>query len=814
MPRRPRVPPRAPARPRPSPSGDSPGALQLILLLAVAGGMFVLCAGGFGVAWFLAGRQPEGAQERPEAPPPSDPGPPSEPEPDAPWFRRVWAVAHDDGGKGRLLAVSDDGARVFAQDALGVRVLDGRTGGAITRLAGSGVPTGRAELWPVGKDMVMLAGAPQPFPSLWHAATGTQPGEVVPGRALPPATPDAPTRWAVSPDGRYLFVGARPKVGGPAGGMILFKVFEVASAQPVAQTWWQGGNARFTADGQRLFVAETTGRCRSFRVAGGVQEAGWTYPANDVAAPLVSMSADGALLLYDGRPAGLEAGRYLIDGKNGQVLRAVDADTLGVTPDGRHLYGIGDDTVTLSAARTGEPIVREPLPPGSAKAWAFRADGTAFVVHDPEEKELRLYELRGPVPDEPAVATPPALSPVPDPLPPLAFGPPVPPFPPFGPPVPPFPPFGPPPIGPPPPVVTPKSSPAVVTPLPPPPPALKARWNVAAEVGTVQLEARFAPHFTSDGKAIAQHGGSTGAVLVYDATDGAARPTFTGLKGPATQLWLAAFGDRIAAPAADGKVSAWLAGSGAKADPIPFPEMPAGGPSSAALHRVVSPTGRYTAAGRRPVSNSRDPTPVRILDTTTGKLVVDATWQVQSSTGQVAFTTDELRVLVMDGTGKGKWYRLPSGQPDGEWAANPEQTVRTARVIAMTADGSRLVYSGQLPGGGSGAALLDGKTGAVVRRIDNPPYQPMAASLSPDGRLIALPVSEFRDGVQWHVDVLEAATWKKLGRVSPPREHGTDVPLPRFSPDGKTIAVMFRNARRLALYDAPDPAVPLPAAAP
>lgn len=802
-------------------SGGSSGVLQLVLLLAVAGGLFVFCAGGLAVAWFALAPQPaEQVQQAPEpAPPPPEVqeaavplAPPPRERAAAPLFRQAWAAPHDDGGKGGLLVISDDGSRVYARDAVGVRVFDGKTGYKKSRLIGPSLPPEPTELWAVGADRVLLAGPALIHPSLWHVPTGTQPGELVPARLLPPSSsPTTPTRWAVSPDGKYLFTGARMKSGVPGGGMAMFRVFETTTAQPVAQSWWQGGNARFTADGTRVLVAETVGRCRWFRAASGVQEAGWTYPAGDVASPLVSMSADGALLLYHGRPAGFEAGRYLVDGKNGQVLRAVDPDTQGISPDGRHLYGIGDGTVTLAAARTGEHLVREPLPAGSVRAWAFRADGAAFVVHDTEAKELRLYELSGPIPDAPTADVPPPLSPPPDPLAPLAFGPPMPPFPQGGP----F--IGPPPFaGPPPPVitpmpVTPKSVPTVHV---PPPPPLKTRWNVAAEVGSVELQERFAPLFTPDGSVIAQHTGTAAKVLVFDPADGSPLPPFAGLKAPYTRQWVVAFGDRLTAPAADGKVATWVARTGTTVDPIPFPELPPAGPGLWTVHWAASPTGRYTAAGRKPVSAARDPMPVRVLDTTTGKAVVDATWQVSSPSGAVAFTADELRVIVMDGYGKAKWYRLPSGEVDGEWAANPEQTVRTARLVSMTADGSRLVYSGQLPGGGSGAALLDGKSGAVIRRIDAPPYQPAVASLSPDGRLVALPLSEPRDGVQWHVDVLEVATWKKLGRVSPPREHGSDVPLPRFAPDGKTIAVMFRNARRLALYDAPDPAAPLPAAAP
>jgi len=252
----------------------------------------------------------------------------------------------------------------------------------------------------------------------------------------------------------------------------------------------------------------------------------------------------------------------------------------------------------------------------------------------------------------------------------------------------------------------------------------------------------------------------------------------------------------VASSGKDGVVKVWMAKTGARASDLVFPQLAVAGKQSYGSYKAVSPTGRYTAHARQsPMSDTAGQ--FRVMDTTTGKDVVEGHWLASSGSGHVSFTPDELRVFVVNGTGKATWFKLPSGEKEFEWGGKGPQS--TNRVGSVSADGRRVVFYGKL-NTSLETNVVDGRTGEVVRPLAQPPYQPAVASLSPDGALVAVPVSDMRDGVRWHVDVMEVATGKKIGRVSPPREGGDDIPVPRFAPDGKSIAATFRTARQIAVY--------------
>src|SRR5207237_8087995 len=82
----------------------------------------------------------------------------------------------------------------------------------------------------------------------------------------------------------------------------------------------------------------------------------------------------------------------------------------------------------------------------------------------------------------------------------------------------------------------------------------------------------------------------------------------------------------------------------------------------------LSPNGRFLV-----VSQSALPTPrLVVTDTTTSKTILDATW----TGGAVHFTADSARVLVAEQSGRCRWFRLPSGEADGEWVlAKPEMGI-------------------------------------------------------------------------------------------------------------------------------------------
>jgi WD40 repeat protein len=344
----------------------------------------------------------------------------------------------------------------------------------------------------------------------------------------------------------------------------------------------------------------------------------------------------------------------------------------------------------------------------------------------------------------------------------------------------------------------PQPNPGTVTPTPRPaaPPALKARWTAPADVGTLTLKPELGPTFTRDGLVLLQHGGTSGLILAYDAADGTPLPGFAGHQGNETLGWLAPFADRVASSGKDGIVKVWMARTGAAAPDLIFPKLPISGKQSYGSYKAVSATGRYTAYGRQAMM-SGTAGQYRVMDTTTGKDVVEGHWLCGSGSGHISFTPDELRVFVVNGTGKATWFKLPSGEKDAEWGGMRPQP--TNRVASVSADGSRVVFDGKL-NNSLGTNVVDGRTGEVVRPLNNPPYQPAVASLSPDGKLVAVPVQDLRDGVRWHVDVMDVASGKKVGRVSPAREFGNDVPMPRFAPDGKSLAVTFREGKQVAVY--------------
>jgi len=212
----------------------------------------------------------------------------------------------------------------------------------------------------------------------------------------------------------------------------------------------------------------------------------------------------------------------------------------------------------------------------------------------------------------------------------------------------------------------------------------------------------------------------------------------------------------------------------------------------------VSPSGRYTVAARREFFQAVEPGPLRLLDTTTGKEVVKTGWKG----GRILFTADESRVLILNGLGKATWYKLPSGDADGEWGTGVGVQAEMARVLGMSADGSKLIYHGPLADQPVGVYLLDGKNGQILRRLGGAPYQAAWSNLSPDGKYAAMSVIDFGARV-WYLDVFEVENWRLVGRIAPPAK-GTQGPQQySFSPDSKEIGVFYPQAKELSVYPIP-----------
>jgi hypothetical protein len=787
--------------------------------IVVAAGVLLLAVGV--IAGVIIGgryKTTEAARPQPDAPKtnPAPPGPapappqpqpqllPEPPNPPQPppfagptGFYLAWAKPSGDERSNVKAFFADDGRTVYVATGGRVEAFDAKTGAAWAELRGPGLPTSPLHLWTLDRDRVAVFGFPQRAPGLWDAKTG-DPLPALPARDVLPPAPAGVQPTAIecqlSPDGKYLFAGYQGPLRGQGYGPAPYRLTDLGTGKVLAQGDWSFGTARFTADGARLLVTETNGRVRWLKVPGGEVEIEWQYQPNGFPRFIGGMSADGSLFVYFGRPPGQPFDSYLIDGKTGQVLRKLGpfygGDRSALTADGKWLVGVVNDPTDLrrlsalvTDARTGEVLVRTPIEGtlNEVQRAAVTPDGRALVLHHRGRREVAVYELRGAVPPAPAnVQAPPPLGPVPPRVPPGAVA------------------FDPPPLPPP----------------PPPPaggfpdvPAMKPRWSVATETGIMSNGLPQTPLYTKDGKTVVLSGGMTGTILTFDAKTGAAGAAYDGHKGPGGVYWLAPFGDRVVSGGFDAKRATWDVKTGRRLDEeVKFPELPPlpdARKGHAGITYTVSPGGRYAVAARRESGRPPVAGPLRVLDTTTGEVVLKADW----NGGRILFTADESRVFVLNGLGKAAWYKLPSGEADGEWAAEGPQA-EFARVMGMTADGKSMLYFGPLKGQPHGPYLLDGTTGRVVRRLNGAPYQAGFSALSPDGRFVVTVVIDFARGAAWYADVFEVATWRAVGRLAPPEKGVRDMPQFGFSPDGKDLTVFYPQAKEMRAYALPEAPAP------
>jgi hypothetical protein len=778
---------------RPEPAGNG-----LLLAAAVVFGLMVLVGGGI-AAWLLTRERPAEtttpADEPTPAPapnpPPTTPNPAPQPNPEPPHvgppgFHRVWARPIDNGRFDARPLIALDGRAAFVAYDRRVYGFDGRTGAPRKSFLGK-APVSVLGLWALPNDRVAVSG--EPLFDL-HAMDGRT-GEPVPLLDRPPFPAGgvpAGVEYQVSPDGRYVFAGQRGFQRGVTSTPAPYRVVEAGTGNVVASGDWAFGTVRFTADGARVLMAETSGRVRWVSLKTGGTEAEWAFGPG---MPLLGgVSADGALFTYLGTPSGMPLDCYLMDGKTGQALRRVGLHFSGehgtLTADGKYLVGITNEPPTfrdffavVADARTGEVLVRTPLDGtiNDLQRASFTPDGRTFALYHRGKKELQMYELRGAIPASTA-AVPVAVGPVPGAAPPGGAVGVVPPLPP--------PPFLPPGGG------------------LPPAPVLRQAWKGAIP-GAAVNQIPVTPTFTRDGATVVVSGGLAGTVLTFDAKTGAAGAVFDGHKVQGGTSWVSPVGnDRVASGGFDYKSAVWDVKTGRSVDAVTFPDLPplpAGLPGHAGLTFAVSPGGRYTAQARREAARAGVvPGPLRVLDTTTGRVVVSADW----NGGQVVFAADESRALVLDGLGKAAWYKLPSGEADGGWAAGAGRPAETARVLGVTADGETVLYHGPLGGRATGVYLLEGRTGRVVRSVDAAaPYQRSYSALSPDGRYVAMGVIDFAAGAHWHVDVFETAGWRLVGRCSSAEGGKREPPQFAFTPDGKGLCCAYPGAKEVAMFALP-----------
>lgn len=254
----------------------------------------------------------------------------------------------------------------------------------------------------------------------------------------------------------------------------------------------------------------------------------------------------------------------------------------------------------------------------------------------------------------------------------------------------------------------------------------------------------------------------------------------------------------------DNRVAIWRQGqtvisladinTGQPAGTIPFPDLPQPQFVNQEAIISISPNARYVAAGRRnpqrtyPGKAEVDylPVPFRLLDTATGKVVLSFNWL----NGLAQFTRDSARVLVVEGSGHGRWFKLPSGEPDGEWQFEEQLARMTLMdVKSISHDGQRLLCFGTARGQAKTYFLLDGLTGKVASVLGTGFNALSKAHLSGDGRIAVLNRQTQSPQETW-LFVFDAARGVEAARIKVANIAGVS-PSIALSPDGRRVAVGF-----------------------
>ncbi|HYH69095.1 MAG TPA: hypothetical protein VD866_30655, partial [Urbifossiella sp.] len=209
-----------------------------------------------------------------------------------------------------------------------------------------------------------------------------------------------------------------------------------------------------------------------------------------------------------------------------------------------------------------------------------------------------------------------------------------------------------------------------------------------------------------------------------------------------------------------------------------------------------APDGKSAAVGYDRKGPDREANlPLALFDLTTNRAVRELTW----AGGGVSFTADGRRVLVLDYVGKGRWFKLPSGEPDGEFDLGPPRFWKH-ELHGVSADGSVVAYFGPRGrAGGIGPASLDGKTGAVLNSFPPAPNNNCGVSVSADGRRVAWTLNN--NGASSAV-VADARTGAEFARVPV----GGPIAFPALSADGSVLVVTAGpNPYTVQAYDVRGP---------
>jgi hypothetical protein len=219
--------------------------------------------------------------------------------------------------------------------------------------------------------------------------------------------------------------------------------------------------------------------------------------------------------------------------------------------------------------------------------------------------------------------------------------------------------------------------------------------------------------------------------------------------------------------------------------------LPAGAPAKYADFNV-SPDHRYVAAGIRQSD-------FRLIDLNTGMVLLKFDWKL----GWIHFTADSSRVLIVEHSGIGRWFKLPSGNPDGEWIHNPQNT----GIVPLRVEQASLVHGLLLcisePRGGLGLRLpviLDANTGRTKVTLGKN-RKVVRARLSSDGKFVVV-LEPWQDDDPGSLVVYDVVTGAVVGRAPTPK--GTVASELDLSPQDKSVLIVVADSEtgsRMIPYD-------------
>jgi hypothetical protein len=216
----------------------------------------------------------------------------------------------------------------------------------------------------------------------------------------------------------------------------------------------------------------------------------------------------------------------------------------------------------------------------------------------------------------------------------------------------------------------------------------------------------------------------------------------------------------------------------------------------------VSPNERYVALGdpayKPGVETMFKSSRLQVIDLVAKKDAVAIDWQV----GTTLFTADSSRILVVDNTGRFRWFKLADGAPAGEWTFGLKARAVNAQEVSISADGGVILYHGRPPERELTHHILDGATGKVLYSFPANRYWSHSGSVSDDGRQVVLCRNDGA-GTSHTVEVLDTRG-RLLAHAKFPQEQGNGVTRVRINWKSRTLVVQER-AQKFTAFDLPAP---------